>query len=97
MNTLTRKMFSESTMLTALIAATPEELIIAMLMKFRQVTKAWSTSTGRKSRRSCRQSMASPVKCLFRKVFVLLRSVGNVCNNLPHRFRIFECVSSGAP
>ncbi|MNC40788.1 hypothetical protein D3C75_895210 [compost metagenome] len=47
MNTLIRKIFSESIIFTALIAATPEELIIAVFTTFSPTTKAWSTNIGR--------------------------------------------------
>ncbi|MNC55774.1 hypothetical protein D3C75_1053230 [compost metagenome] len=40
MNTLIRKIFSESIILTALIAATPDELIIAVFTRFRPTIKA---------------------------------------------------------
>ncbi|MNN83223.1 hypothetical protein D3C81_2002420 [compost metagenome] len=39
-NTLIRKIFSESIIFTALIAATPDELIIAVFTRFSPTTKA---------------------------------------------------------
>ena len=46
-NTLTKKIFNESTILTALTAATPAELIIAVFKKLIKIKKAWSTNIGR--------------------------------------------------
>ncbi|MNI63518.1 hypothetical protein D3C73_1188940 [compost metagenome] len=40
MNTLIRKIFNESIILTALTAATPDELIIAVFTRFRPTTNA---------------------------------------------------------
>ncbi|MNE20487.1 hypothetical protein D3C80_1136110 [compost metagenome] len=45
-NTLIRKMLSESTILTALTAATPEELIMAVFSKLIKIMNAWSTKIG---------------------------------------------------
>jgi hypothetical protein len=52
--TLTRNIFRESTILTALIAATPEELIIAVLTRLKPTRKAWSIRIGSSSEITCR-------------------------------------------
>jgi len=44
--TLSRNIFMESTIFTALTASTPAELIIAVLKKFMNTINAWSTKIG---------------------------------------------------
>ncbi|MNM87638.1 hypothetical protein D3C81_998270 [compost metagenome] len=53
-NTLIRKIFRESTIFTALTAATPEELIIAVLTRFKPMINAWSIKIGIMSAIICR-------------------------------------------
>ena len=62
MKTCSRKILSESTMLTALTAATPEVLTIAVLSRVRQTTKAWSTRMGMIRATMSRTAMPSPEK-----------------------------------
>ncbi|MNJ51182.1 hypothetical protein D3C77_464800 [compost metagenome] len=45
-NTLIKNILSESTILTALTAATPEELIIAVFSRLINTINPWSTKIG---------------------------------------------------